>query len=199
MKKIVILISPSGKGSNLQAILKAIKNKQIQAEITAIIGESESSPGLLVAKQANVATAISRNKTELLPLLSELKPDYIVLSGWKQIIPQEVLDKFHHQILNLHPGVIPDEVNKLFKNPDGTLGIWNKGRYGDPAIGNFLKQGSTYAGSSVHFLSDEFDFGSVIGRTFEKIKPNDTIKSLYTRLKAKEHELYIEVLAKLCK
>ena len=198
MKKLVILISPTGKGTNLQAILRATSNKQIQAKAVAVIAESEVSPGLLIAKKANIPTALCKNNPELLPLLKKLKPDYIVLSGWRQFIPKEVLDKYKQKVLNLHPGVIPDGDKKPFKNPDGSDGIWNKGQYGDLAIENFLKQGSTYAGSSVQILTDEFDFGPVLGRTFEKIRTSDTIQSLYSRLKKKEHELYIEVLNNLC-
>jgi len=49
------------------------------------------------------------------------------------------------------------------------------------------------------FLSDEFDFGKVLGRCFEKIRKGDTIDSLYERLKKKENALYIKVLKELCK
>ena len=63
---------------------------------------------------------------------------------------------------------------------------------------NFLDNKATYAGCTNHFLTKEYDFGPVLGRTFEKIKPNDTIESLYTRLKKKENQLYVKVLTRLC-
>ncbi len=198
MRRLVLLISPTGKGTNLQTILAAIKNKVINAKIILVISESENSPGVLIAKENSIKVEICRTKRELLPILSKAKPDFVVLCGWKQFIPQEVLDMYKDQILNLHPGVIPESVNKPFKNPDGSVGVWNKGLYADLAVDNFLKANSTYASSSVHFLTDEFDFGPVLGRTFEKIKPDDTIKSLYARLKKKENKLYVEVLTKLC-
>ena len=69
----------------------------------------------------------------------------------------------------------------------------------DVAIQNFLSLRSTYAGCSNHFLSDEFDFGKVLGRCFEKIKTTDTIDTLYERLKKKENALYVRVLRELCR
>src|SRR3989344_4295986 len=68
---------------------------------------------------------------------------------------------------------------------------------GSQTIQNFLDQKATYASSSIHFLTLDFDFGSVLGRTFEKIEANDIVESLYARLKKKENELYVEVLEKL--
>jgi len=54
------------------------------------------------------------------------------------------------------------------------------------AIANFLDKKATFAGSSIHFLTLNFDFGPVLGRTFEKIESNDNVESLYARLKKKD-------------
>ena len=88
-------------------------------------------------------------------------------------------------------------VDEVAKNPDGSDALWNKGMLTDKAIQNFLDNKSTYAGSSIHFLTLNFDFGPVLGMTFEKIESSDDVESLYTRLKKKENEIYIEVLEKL--
>ena len=109
-----------------------------------------------------------------------------------------VIDAYPEKILNLHPGIIPVDPNKIGKNPDGTKALWNKGMFTGSAIQNVLSKNATYAGSSVHFLTHEFDFGPVLGKTFEKTRPGDTIESLYTRLKKKENTLYVKVLQKLC-
>jgi phosphoribosylglycinamide formyltransferase-1 len=129
--------------------------------------------------------------------LQKLNPDYIALAGWKQIILDEVILAYPNRILNLHPGIIPDEVDSIQENPDGTEGLWNKGMLTTKAIQNFLDHKATFAGSSIHSLTLNFDFGPVLGRTFEKIESGDTVESLYERLKKKENELYIEVLGKL--
>src|SRR5258708_36629328 len=95
----------------------------------------------------------------------------------------EFLDAYTNRILNLHPGLIPDTIDGLVKNPDGSDGLWNKAKFTNKALQNFFDQEATYAGSSIHFLTHEFDFGPVLGRCFEKIKSDDTVDSLYGRLK----------------
>ena len=198
MKKLAVLISNAGTGTNLQAIIDAITQKKLHAKIVIVISDTPDSKGLERAKNNTINTTIVPKKEELLEILKRETPDYICLAGWKQIILDEVISTFPNRILNVHPGLIPDTFNGTVSNPDKTNAYWNKGKLTDVAIKNFLDNNATYAGSSIHFLTMEFDFGPVLGRTFEKIEPNDTINSLYTRLKKKENELYIKVLMKLC-
>ncbi len=198
MKTLVVLISNKGTGTNLQAIIDGVESKKINAEIVAVINDTSDAPGLERAKTHNLPIEISPTKDDLLPILKKLNPDFICLAGWKQIIPDAVIDAFPNRILNTHPGLIPDTVDGIVKNPDGTDALWNKGKMTDRAMQNFLDTHTTYAGCSNHFLSHEFDFGQVLGRCFEKIVPSDTIETLYTRLKKKENQLYVDVLEKLC-
>ena len=198
-KTLAVLISDAGTGTNLQAIIDAIENKKLNAKIVAVVSDKESAYGLVRARRHKIPIKICPKKQDLITLLDKLDPTFICLAGWKQIISDEVLKAFPNRILNTHPGLIPDEINKTVINPDGTKAIWNKGKMTDVAIQNFLSLRSTYAGCSNHFLSDEFDFGKVLGRCFEKIRKGDTIDSLYERLKKKENALYIKVLKELCK
>ena len=195
--KLAVLISDAGTGTNLQAIIDATDTGKIKAKISAVISDKADVPGLERAKKHNLPIEICPRKENLLPLLKKLNPDYICLAGWKQIILDEVILAFPNKILNLHPGLIPDTADGIVKNPDGTSGLWNKGMLTDKAIQNFLDQHATYAGSSIHFLTLEFDFGPVLGQTFEKILPDDTVESLYQRLKVKENQLYMKILQKL--
>lgn len=197
--KLVVLISNTGTGTNLQAIIDGINSSEINAEIIAVISDKDDALGLERAKNFNLNIKICSKKEELLEVLQELNPDYICLAGWKQIILDEVILAYPNRILNLHPGLIPDNVDGKVKNPDDTDALWNKGMLTDKAINNFLEQKATYSGSSIHFLTLNFDFGPVLGRVYEKIEEGDTVESLYERLKKKENQMYIEVLEKLCK
>lgn len=197
--KLVVLISNAGTGTNLQAIIDGVKEGKISAEIVAVISDKVDALGLDRARKNNLNIEICPKKEELLPLLQKLNPDFICLAGWKQIILDEVILAYENKILNLHPGLIPDTMEGVAKNPDDTEALWNKGMLTDKAIQNFLDQKSTFAGSSIHFLTLNFDFGPVLGRCFEKVESSDTVESLYIRLKKKENELYIEVLEKLTK
>ena len=195
--KLVILISNAGTGTNLQAIIDVIEEGKLNAEICAVVSDKAESLGLDRAKKHNLKIEICPKKEELLPLLQKLNPDYICLAGWKQIILDEVILAYPNKIMNLHPGLIPDRVDGKVKNPDGSDALWNKGMLTDKAIQNFLDQKCTFAGSSIHFLTLDFDFGTVLARTFEVIREGDTVVSLYARLKKKENEMYVEVLKNL--
>jgi len=201
--KLAILISNAGTGTNLQAIIDAIEQGELNASICAVVSDKIESLGLERAKKHNLKIEICPKKEELKSLLDKLNPDYICLAGWKQIILDEVIIAYPNRILNLHPGLIPDTIDadndNSVKNPDGTNALWNKGMLTDKAIQNFLDQKNTYAGSSIHFLTLNFDFGPVLGRVFEEIKSEDDVSSLYERLKKKENKLYVEVLKDLAK
>lgn len=198
MKKLAVLISNAGTGSNLQAIIDAIKNHTLKAEIVIVISGKDDAKGLDRARENKTPTEICPTKERLFKILNKYKPDYICLAGWKQIITDDVLNEYANKILNVHPGLIPDTISGSVINPDGTKGLWNKKMFTTFAIANFLDNGATYAGSTVHFLTNEFDFGPVLARTFEKIRPDDTVESLYKRLKQKENQIYVEALQKLC-
>lgn len=198
MKKLAVLISNIGTGTNLQAIIDGVESGKINAKIIAVVSDTSKSPGLDRAKKHKLPTKIVSKKEDLLPVLKKLNLDYICLAGWKQIILDEVIDAFPDRIINTHPGLIPDSINEVVKNPDGTLALWNKGKMTDTAMQNFLNRKYTYAGCTNHLLSHEFDFGPVLGRCFEKIRKDDTVQSLYTRLKKKENKIYVGALIKLC-
>ena len=198
MKKLAVLISNAGTGSNLQAIIDAIKQGALKASVTVVISNKEDAKGLKRARENGIQTEICPTSDLLLPLLKKHNPDFICLAGWKLIITDDVLEKHKNRILNIHPGLIPDTLDGEVKNPDGTKALWNKGKFTDIAIRSFLDEKATYAGSTVHFLSNEFDFGPVLARTFEKIEPDDTVESLYSRLKKKENEIYVKALIELC-
>lgn len=197
-KRLVVLISNAGTGTNLQAIIDAINHKTLSADIVGVISDKSDALGLMRAEENEIPTFLCESKEDLLPLLVNLAPDYICLTGWKQFIEPKVMQAYHHKILNIHPGLIPDDINGTASNPDGTPGLWNKGKFTDKALQSFLDEKATYAGSSVHFLTDVFDFGPVLGRCYEQILPGDTAPSLYKRLKIKENELLVDVLKKLC-
>lgn len=197
MKRLAILISNAGTGTNLQAIIDGIESGKINGEITVVISDKEDAQGLQRAKNNNIPTEINTDKDNLLTLLQKYNVDLVCLAGWKQFLTPEVIEVYQNRILNLHPGLLPDVLDGVIKNPDGIQALWNKKMFTDKALQNFLDQGSTYAGSSIHFITHEVDFGPVLGRCFEKIEPGDTVESLYTRLKLKENKLYVDVLERL--
>lgn len=198
MMTLVVLISNKGTGTNLQAIIDGVESRKINGEIVVVISDKEDAFGLQRAKKHNIPIEINTDKENLLALLKKYNVDYVCLTGWKQFLADELIDEYQNRILNLHPGLIPDTMNGVVKNPDGTDALWTKKMFTEKALQSYLDDKATYAGSSIHFITHEVDFGPVLGRCFEKIQPNDTVESLYKRLKIKENQLYVDVLAKLC-
>lgn len=197
-KKLAILISNTGKGTNLQAIIDAIESQKLAAIISVVISDTYDAYGLVRAKTHGIPVHVLLPNESLIDILTKVYPvDLVVLSGWKKIISDKMIESFPNKMLNLHPGSIPDDLNGTVRNPDGSEALWNRGKLAAKAIQNVLDQQATYAGSTVHFLSKDFDFGPVLGRCFEKVLPEDTVESLYTRLKQKENELYVDVLCSL--
>ncbi len=195
-KKLAVLISNMGTGTNLQAIIDGVIKKTINANIIVVISDTRKALGLLRAKRHEINIEIVQKKENLLTILKKYNPDFVCLDGWKQFILDEIIDAYPQKIINLHPGLIPNNINSAVRNPDNTLALWNKEKLTNVAIKNFLDKHSTYAGSSIHFLTHDFDFGKVLGRRYEKIKKNDTVETLYKRLKMKENKLYVKVLSK---
>ena len=189
--KLVVLISNTGAGTNLQAIIDTGEN------IVAVICDRHDALGLERAKKHGIPIKICKNKEKLLPILKKINPDRVCLAGWKQMIADEVITNYKLQIINLHPGLVPDTMDGVVLCPDGTPALWNKGMLTDKAIKNFLDKKATYAGSSLHYLTLDFDFGPVLGRVFEKIQVNDTVELLYARLKVKENQLWGKIFSSL--
>jgi len=199
-QEMAVLISTTGKGTNLRAIIDGIEHKKINGKIVVVVSDTADAFGLKIAKKHHIPIHILSHQENLTKLFKEkYSVKYLVLAGWKKIIPGDLINLFHNRILNLHPGLIPDSFGGKVKTPDGEKGLWNRGLLGNAAIKNFLDKKATYAGSSIHFLTKKFDFGPVLARCFEKILPDDTVNSLYCRLKKKENEMYVSVLQTLCR
>lgn len=195
MKRIAILISNAGTGSNLQAIINAVACQELPIIIALVVSDSPDAKGISKAKENNIPTLIVSKQDNITSILKkDYAIDYVALAGWKQIIPDKMIQTFENRILNLHPGLIPDTIDGTVTCPDGSMGLWNRGLFTDKAIQHTLNKKASYIGSTVHFLSNEFDFGPVLERCFVKIQHDDTVDSLYDRLKKEEHKIYIKAL-----
>ncbi|MDO9028223.1 MAG: formyltransferase family protein, partial [Candidatus Roizmanbacteria bacterium] len=112
MKKLAVLISNAGTGTNLQAIIDAIETGKLKAKVSIIVSSSPDAFGLQRAKKHNIQTIIVNKKDNLENILVKIyQVDLIVLAGWKLIVAQSLINKFKNKILNLHPGLIPDTID----------------------------------------------------------------------------------------
>ncbi len=185
----------SGSGSNLQALIDAIENKQLpEVEIALVV-----MPWVrLAGAQFTVPQKgeMSESEVKLTALFQVFKVDLIVLAGWMRILSAAFLEQFPRQVINLHPALLPDDgTGHIYTTQDGTQIPVFRGLH---AVKQALDAGVKVTGSTVHYVTPEVDAGPVICREEVAIVPGDTEESLHTRLKMVEHRLIVEAV-RMCK
>lgn len=115
----------------------------------------------------------------LVELLRAAAVELVVLAGFLRVLKEPMLSAFPHQIVNIHPSLLP-------KYPG--LRAWDQA----------LAAGETITGCSVHFVEAGIDTGAVIAQRKVAILPNDTSESVHARIQVAEHELYPEALKQFC-
>jgi methionyl-tRNA formyltransferase len=109
---------------------------------------------------------------EQLDLIEEIEPEIVISAGFEHKVPEEVIEVPEKGIVNVHPSFLP----------------YNRGSY--PYIWPILE--GTPAGVSIHYMTDGIDEGPVIDQMEVPVKPDDTAKDLYERLKAESVLLFKE-------
>ena len=214
MIKIAVLISNKGTGSNLSAILQAIDNGVIKnGKVVVVVSNKDDSYGLVRAKRKKIPCVtldlkdfIRRGKNrsdydyELGKLLkNEYKADLVILAGWMLILSSKFINFFKNKVINLHPGLLPDGKAKYIKLSSGETINAIRGLQTNDAVQYAIDQGYPATGSSVHFITPIVDQGPVILRSEVKIRKNDTVESLYTRMKIEEHKILPKAISLYCR
>ena len=177
-KSIVILIS--GSGTNLQAIIDAVRQGRIKATIAAVISNRADAKGLQRARHADINAVVIEQHTyhnrveydtALIAEIDKYRPDLIVLAGFMRILSEKFVHRYKDKVFNIHPSLLPE-----FK------GLHTHRRV--------LESGKPIHGASVHFLSNELDSGPVVLQAEVPVEPNDTEESLAARVLQQEHVIY---------
>lgn len=176
MLRVAVLVS--GGGTNLQAILDAIKSNMItNAEVVGVISNNRNAYALERAAKAGVsAQCISPKDYEnrdvfndaLLNAIDELRPDLIVLAGFLVVIPEKLIRKYENRIINVHPSLIPS--------------FCGTGYYGLKVHEAALKRGVKVTGATVHFVDEGTDTGPIILQKAVEVLPDDTPEVLQRRV-----------------
>lgn len=196
-----VLISNKGTGSNLQAIIDTIGRKELSAIIPLVVSDKVDAKGLERARNYSIpwkvltlAGSESRDSysLDLAKLLNLNGVEVSVFAGFGTILTDSYLREFRGLTINVHPGLVPDNENEPVRFPDGTVAPWNRRLMTEKAVANFL--GGTYAGSTIHIVTNQVDFGPVLTHKFVETEAGDTVDTLYGRLKLAENEGLIESL-----
>jgi len=183
--RIAILIS--GRGSNCMAIVRAVRDGRLQnCEIAVVVSNIPGAPGIEAARAFGVPaiTIEGRGREQadheeaINALLHKFRVDIVCLAGYMRILSAAFVREWQGRMLNIHPSLLPNFP-------------------GLHAQRQALEYGAQYTGCTVHFVDESVDGGVIIHQRVCEIQPTDTEDTLSDRLLLKEHQAYIEALAKV--
>lgn len=192
MKKIVVFAS--GSGTNFQAVINAVGEGKVHAEIAGLVAGKKGIAAIDRAKKNDIPVytltdsdraSAGRYLITLRSVLGKWKPDLIVLAGYLRKIPPEIIDEYPGRIINIHPSLLPKYGGR------GFYGI----KVHEAVIANHEKE----SGCSVHLVTREYDEGPVIGQVKVPVYPSDDAKQLQKRILTHEHRLLPEVIEQMLK
>jgi formyltetrahydrofolate-dependent phosphoribosylglycinamide formyltransferase len=192
--RLAVLIS--GNGSNLQAILDAIRMRVLDAQVVVVVSNRKAAYGLARAAHAGVPTRYhplkpyrdaGRSREEydadLAQIVMEFTPDYVILVGWMHIFTEHFLRHFPYRVINLHPA-LPGKF-------PGAHAI-------EDAFAAYQRGEIKGTGVMVHLVPDEqVDRGPVLLTADVPIYPTDTLETLQNRVQQTEHKILVQAIARL--
>ena len=180
--RIGILIS--GRGSNMEALLRAAEEGRIPAVVAVVISNEPDAPGLRKAQERGVETLLldhrkARDKEEqdrrIVAALEERRVDLVCLAGYMKILTPGLLKAYPGRILNIHPSLLP-----AFPGLD--------------AQRKALEHGVRYSGATVHLVDAGVDTGPIVLQAVVPVEPEDTPVTLADRILEQEHRIYPEAV-----
>ena len=195
MKNIVILIS--GDGTNMEAILRTAKaakwEKNLQAQVVAVISNRPNAKGLALAQQHGITTQVVDHTVfantpdpreafdqALITEIDKFAPTLVVLAGFMRILTPMFVAHYEGRLINIHPSLLP-----------AFPGLHTHQRA--------IDAGCKFAGATVHQVTAELDHGHILAQAVVPILENDTSDSLAARVLTQEHLIYPAAIAKLLK
>jgi phosphoribosylglycinamide formyltransferase-1 len=178
MKRIVILIS--GRGSNMEAIVRSCAEQGWAAQVVAVIANRASAAGLAYAAGRGIATAVVDHRAhadrdafdaELARTIDRFEPDLLVLAGFMRILGTGFVQRYAGRLLNIHPSLLP-----------AFPGLHTHQRA--------LDAGCKAVGATVHFVTPELDHGPIVMQSVVPVHPGDDAAALAARVLATEHVIY---------
>lgn len=180
--RIAILIS--GRGTNMENIIRACKNEEIPAKVVLVISDNEEAKGIKIAQSYGVDTKVISRKNysskdefedEMIKNIKEARADLICLAGFMRVLSERFVKEFEGMIMNIHPALLPSFP-------------------GLHAQRQALEYGVKITGATVHFVDEKVDHGPIIIQVAVPVLENDTEESLSERILSEEHKIYIKAI-----
>lgn len=190
MKRVVIFAS--GSGSNAQRIVEFSKTDISAFSVEAIFCNNPNAFVIERAKQLEVPCIVFNrsefNQTDsnsILQILSDIKPDLIVLAGFLWLVPKCIIDEFSGKIINIHPALLPK--------------YGGKGMYGEIVHNTVIENKEKESGITIHYVTEKYDDGDIIVQKSCMVNSDDTANSLAQKIHQLEHEWFPIAINELLK
>lgn len=185
-RRVGLLIS--GRGSNMLALVRAMRDGRIAGAPALVISNVPGAPGLAAAEALGVPTAVldsSRIKprveheARVIEALERAGVDLVCLAGYMRLLTPRMIEAFPGRILNVHPSLLP-----AFPGLD--------------AQRRALEHGVKVAGCTVHVVDEQCDHGPIVVQAPVPVLDDDTEQTLAARILEQEHRVYVEALRLFC-
>ncbi len=191
MINLAILIS--GRGSNMEAILKSVKKNKIPVNPAVVISNKLDAKGIKIAQKLGVKTKVIESNgikggswdydKKIVTVLEKYgvtpKNGLVCLAGFMRIMSPEFIRHFKGRVMNIHPAILPS-----------FSGLHSQKQA--------VEYGVKYSGCTVHFVDEGVDTGPIILQAVVMVNDNDTDKTLSKRILRKEHQIYPEAIRLFC-
>ena len=176
----------STKGTDLKAILSAINNKKLAAEVSVVISNRENAYILTRAKNHNVPSFFLSHKNKsredfdrgVTTILKQYSVKLVLLIGFMRILSAEFCQAWRDRVLNVHPSLLPKYAGGMDINVHEEV----------------LKNGDHETGCTIHFVTETLDGGPVLVQKRCTVETDDTIVTLKSKVQDLEGRAFIEAI-----
>ena len=188
-----IAVFISGGGTNLQAIIDAVKENKINGKIKLVFSNRKNAYGLIRAQSESIDTFYLNRKNffsneeydeRILEELERKNIDLIVLAGYLNILSSKLVSKYSNRIINIHPSLIPS--------------FCGDGFYGENVHKAVIKSGVKFTGATTHFVDENVDTGAIILQDVVPVLINDDFETVAKRVLEIEHEILVKTVKAFC-
>ena len=185
MTPVPVAVLVSGGGTNLQALLDALRDSAV-ARVARVVASAAGAGALERARRAGVPTVVltdPEDPAEFVTATGDAR--LVVLAGYVKRIPPAAVARLRWRVINIHPALLP-----AFGGP---------GMYGRRVHEAVLASGATLSGATVHYVDEEYDRGPIIAQWPVPVRPHDTPETLAARVLEVEHRLLPQVVLELAR
>jgi phosphoribosylglycinamide formyltransferase-1 len=176
----------SGRGTNMEEIIKGTIDGRINGKVVIVISDNKDAPAINKAKRYGIEaifidpmtdkkSLFGEGEENYIKTLKERNVDLVCLAGFMRILKKRFIEEFKGRIMNIHPSLLP-----AFPGLD--------------AQRKALEYGVRFAGCSVHFVDESVDGGPIIQQAIVPVYQDDTPETLSERILKQEHRIYVEAI-----